>query len=189
MHGGKSLRGPAHPNYKDGKYSKVLPQRLRGSYEEAINDADLLRLKSEIALSDVRRQDLMSQLDKGSHDDFIEQLNHIRRELKGAAFASDTATVRSLSKDLDTLMEEKRPDGSVWRDLIEIEDHKRKLVESERKRMVELGHLLTMEQSLFLLKRIAEIIKAAHSERRLTLPALSREALEDPDERARKFLM
>jgi len=32
MHGGKSLSGIAHPNYKHGRYSKYLITRLAGAY-------------------------------------------------------------------------------------------------------------------------------------------------------------
>ena len=37
MHGGKSLSGIAHPNYKHGKYSKVFLARMVGEW-----DADVL---------------------------------------------------------------------------------------------------------------------------------------------------
>jgi hypothetical protein len=39
-HGGKSLEGIANPNYKDGRYSRVMPKRLMDTYKRAANDGD-----------------------------------------------------------------------------------------------------------------------------------------------------
>lgn len=62
MHGGKSLRGIDAPNFKTGRYSKCLPDRLAERYEEALNDAELTRLGDEIALVDARLQDVIERL-------------------------------------------------------------------------------------------------------------------------------
>lgn len=161
QHGGATPRGMDSVHYKHGRYSITtqLPGRLRESYENAINDPDILRLRSEIALAETRRQDLVTQLDRGSHEDFLDSLVLIQTEIKTAINAGDISRIRTASKELDDLLEKKRPDRSVWRALIEIEDHKRKLVESERKRNVELGQLLTLEQSFFLIKQLSDAVK------------------------------
>lgn len=49
LHGGKSLRGPAHPNYKNGLYAKDTPEKYREKAERFI-EADPFDLASEIAL-------------------------------------------------------------------------------------------------------------------------------------------
>ena len=41
IHGGKSLRGPAHPHFTTGRYSTVLPTRLLARYRAAEKDAEL----------------------------------------------------------------------------------------------------------------------------------------------------
>ncbi len=62
MHGGASLRGSNHPNFKHGRRSKALPRHLLRIYEEACSDANLLDLRSEIALGDARVIDLLERL-------------------------------------------------------------------------------------------------------------------------------
>lgn len=54
MHGGTQPIGPASPNYKHGRYSKILPEALRAGYEAALADPKLLHLDEEIALIDAR---------------------------------------------------------------------------------------------------------------------------------------
>lgn len=62
MHGGASLRGSNHPNFKHGRRSKAPPRHLLRIYEETCSDANLLELRSEIALGDARVSDLLEQL-------------------------------------------------------------------------------------------------------------------------------
>ena len=46
LHGGASLRGEAHPNFKTGRYSKVIPMRLR---ELGVKEAELRPLAEAAA--------------------------------------------------------------------------------------------------------------------------------------------
>ena len=38
LHGGKSIGGVAHYNFKDGKYSTYLPDSLSTNYKESVSD-------------------------------------------------------------------------------------------------------------------------------------------------------
>lgn len=49
IHGGKSLKGVEHPNFKTGLYAKDTPQRLHDKAQRFI-DADPFDLVSELAL-------------------------------------------------------------------------------------------------------------------------------------------
>ena len=65
MHGGRSLRGPAHPAFRSGRYSKVLPSRLLAQYRAAEKDPELTSLRGELALVDARLADLLTRVDSG----------------------------------------------------------------------------------------------------------------------------
>ena len=58
MHGGKSLRGVAASNFRHGRYSKALPEKLAAAYHRSMNDPALLNLRSELALIDARLYEL-----------------------------------------------------------------------------------------------------------------------------------
>jgi hypothetical protein len=64
-HGGKSLAGIASPTYKEGKYSKHLPQRMREAYALAIDDPQLLEQREQIGIIDARLIDLLARVDTG----------------------------------------------------------------------------------------------------------------------------
>src|SRR5579871_5515650 len=65
MHGGKTPRGPALPQYKHGRYSKVLPADLAARYAEARTDQELVAFRDDIALVDARLADVLARLGQG----------------------------------------------------------------------------------------------------------------------------
>ncbi len=69
MHGGASLVGPASPSWRTGKYSKVLPTRLRAAHIAALNDPGLLQCRDDIAVLDARLAELVGRLDGGAPSD------------------------------------------------------------------------------------------------------------------------
>ena len=64
-HGGASPVGAASPQFKNGRYSKFLPERLRDRYQEAQRDPEILVLRDEVALADARLADLLTRVDAG----------------------------------------------------------------------------------------------------------------------------
>ena len=64
-HGGNSRAGIASGTFKTGKYSKYLPARLVGKYEEAAADPELLALRDDVALLDTRIVTVVSALNTG----------------------------------------------------------------------------------------------------------------------------
>jgi hypothetical protein len=69
LHGGKTPRGAALPQFKDGQYSNILPVRLAARYEELIRDPEILRVRDDIALVVARVHELLSQLGEEPSDD------------------------------------------------------------------------------------------------------------------------
>lgn len=61
MHGGKSLRGVAASNFRHGRYSKALPERLAATYDASMNDPRLCDMRSEAALLDSRLFELAAR--------------------------------------------------------------------------------------------------------------------------------
>ena len=129
MHGGATPRGPAHGAFKTGRHSKSLPHRLAARYEEAMADETLLEQRSEIALLDVRIDEVVRTVDA-----------------------------------------KRAP--AVWDDLCRLLDQRRKLVESERRRMVEMHQMLTTEEAMTLLAAVVDSLRR-HVVDRKVLAAVS----------------
>lgn len=62
MHGGATPRGVASPHFRHGRYSKALPVRLAAVYAQARTDDDLLAVRDEAALLQVRIGELLTRL-------------------------------------------------------------------------------------------------------------------------------
>lgn len=129
IHGGKSLVGVAHPGLKTGRYSKHLPTRLGERYEAALKDPDLLALRDEIALTDADIARILDALDEEQPDDPEERLHWHR-------------TQEANRDRMQSLIEQRR-----------------RLVETERKRLVDLQQMMTAEQAMTLLAAVEAIVR------------------------------
>ena len=127
MHGGTQVRGLARHNTVTGRYSKHLPTRLAERYEAALSDPDLLALRDEIALTDADIARLLAQVEE-EHPDEPELLKK---------WHTDQARIR--------------------RDIHELIENRRRLVETERKRLVDMQQMMTAEQAMVFLAAVEAI--------------------------------
>ena len=174
LHGGKSLAGMASPTFRSGKYSRYLPARMAARYEEAVSDPALLELRGDIALTDARLADLLGRVDSGESGALWARLMQARLDLLAYRRAGDTVkTAEALNVLLD-LVGQGHADYRAWAEIGGVIEQRRKLVESERKRLVEMQQTLTVERAMLLIGAISGVIKA-HVHDRTTLAAIGRD--------------
>ncbi len=169
MHGGTSLAGLASPQFKTGRYSKHLPERLLERYQEAQDDTELLALREEIALVDARLADLLGRVDTGESGAIwrkAQQLWTAYRKAEGTDEAHD------ILMELGATIGEGVADYAAWDEVNAQLGRRRQLVESERKRQIELRQVITVENAMILIARIGESIKR-HVHDRAALAAIS----------------
>lgn len=144
LHGGKTLNGMANPSFKDGAHSRyMLPLRMRDNYETALADPALLDLKPEIAAVHARIQDLIARVDSG-------ESGHLWRLLQAAYDQLRTATdgdeqVAAIA-EIGRLITRGAADYAAWSEAMKEIDRKQRLVESTRKRALELHQMISLEQ-------------------------------------------
>lgn len=172
LHGGKTPSGIASPQYKTGRYSKVMPTRLRPRYEEAQQDGALLELREDVALIDARLGDLLSRVDTGESGALWGRLLTAKAELMDARRSGDTITITTALNTILELISKGHADYQAWREVGMVLDQRRKLVESERRRLVEMQQTLTVEKAMLLIGAIGGIIKA-HVDDRAILAKIS----------------
>ena len=159
LHGGKSLpAGIGHPTFKTGKYSKDLPTRLASRYAEALADTELLSLRDDVALVDARISELLARIDKGESGRIWAKLAVAKTEFIAARNAHDIPTMDQWLSDILRLIDAGNADWMIVADIVRLQDHKRKLGESERKRLIEMRQIITAEQAAVLLGAITDII-------------------------------
>src|SRR5215203_3082310 len=82
MHGGLTPRGTDLPQFVHGRYSKSLPDRMVERYEQALADEERHDLADEIALAEMKVDDLLSKMDRGESDELWIELRDRERALQ-----------------------------------------------------------------------------------------------------------
>lgn len=155
-HGGKIPRGIALPQTKDGRYSKDLPANLLATYQQTKNDPDILALIDEIAGVDAFSTDLIKQLHTGvsweaAYDTWMDfKSANLRKDAEGARRALDAHEKIILDGHANDETRDK-----VYASF----DMRRKLVESERKRRIEMHTMVTVDQVALLVRSLTGVIR------------------------------
>jgi len=160
MHGGSSLAGVASPRFKTGRYSRHLPTRLAARYAEALSDPELLGLRDEIALTQVRQVELLEQLDSGLSLARWRAAQSAYGDLMVAMHTRDSAGLQQAMIALeDAFGIRVTDDDAVWEREIELSEHRRRLVESEHRRLAAMQQMISAEQGMALIARLTDTVR------------------------------
>jgi hypothetical protein len=158
MHGGKIPRGPALPQFRHGRYSKVLPLQMAAKYRDAAQDPELLSLHSEIALLDARMAELLGRVDTGESEAMWDALQQAWAVFRHARNRRDMRQMHLALDKLDVLMDRQHTDHAAWQEIGEAIEQRRKLVESEQRRLIALQAMLSQEQAMTLMGVLVDIV-------------------------------
>ena len=173
-HGGKSLSGIAHPNYQGKGKSKYLPERMRGTYEAALDDPELLVLRNDIAIIDARLYDLLQRVDSGESGKLWRDAQFAYYELLEAMRAQDVKLINSAVARIGRCLDSGVDDYTAWDEVTKAIHQRKGLAESERKRLIEARQMISVEQAMMLLTALLTTIKE-HVKDTNALSAIQRE--------------
>jgi hypothetical protein len=157
-HGGKTPRGFALPHTKTGRHSKDLPTRLSGRYLESLNDPDLLNLSDDIALTDAFIEDARKGLDHGESGRLFAELKATWDQLMTAQRNKDAAAVQMHMAELGALIRQGVGAYAARNEATQLIDQRRKLVESESKRRVQMQDMITSEKAMLLTSALLDAV-------------------------------
>lgn len=157
-HGGATPRGHALPQTTHGRYSKDLPTRLAARYEEAANDPDLLQLDSEIHLTDAMIRDRLSTLDTGESGRLWKALKQEWSAFAAARRTGDTAAMTVSLAQIEALINRGVADWSARQEILDMVERRRKLVDSEGKRRVQMQQMITPDRAMLLVSALADTV-------------------------------
>ena len=157
-HGGATPSGAASPHFKHGRYSKSLSARLVGRYEEAHEDRRLLELREEIALVTFCIMGLLARMGWGDSKWLVGELRKAWTELQRARRAGNAGAEEAALARLGELITSHHEDRKVWREICRMIDHKRRLVESERKRLVQARQMVPVEEVVVLVAALTDSV-------------------------------
>lgn len=172
LHGGLTPNGMQSPSFKTGRYSKVLPARLASKYQEALADTALLELREEISLVDTRLADLIGRVESGESGEVWRQLRSAYSEFTKNRSRGDAPGMAEHLGTIESLIIRGLADYAAWQDISQTLEQRRKLVESERKRLVEMQQMITTEQAMIMLAAITDTVRR-HVTDRDALAAIS----------------
>lgn len=158
-HGGRSLKGPAHPNWIDGRDSDILPKRMLDDYQAARNDPDKLALDNELALLDARLRDVLRRVESGESGQLWRLLAEQADEYELARAAKDGVLMAQAVNAIIGLIRRGNADYAAWAEVMGITERRRKLAESERKRLVQQHQVVSTEAALALLGQLVTAVK------------------------------
>jgi hypothetical protein len=164
IHGGKTPQGVAAPSYTHGRYSKVIPARLAERYSDGLSDPQLLELREEIALLDARLGDVLGEID-GLGDPA--RWADAQRAWAAYTTAPNAALKAKAQTELDYVIDQGANQHAAWAALQQIIEQRRKLVESEHKRLVIAQQMITTEQAMALIGALIGIIRHHIHDRRI----------------------
>ena len=159
LHGGSSPRGIASATFKNAKYSKDLSSRLAQRYEDAVRDDRLLELREEIALVEVRVGDLLTRVDTGESGAIWMQVRNSYNDLRKAAAANDQQKFADALNEMGRIIVKGQGDYAAWDEVFKAIGQRRRLVETERKRLVDLQQMMTAEQAMSMLGFVVSTVK------------------------------
>lgn len=167
-HGGRTPSGLDSPHFRHGlrgqrdmnsRRSRALPERLIQRYEEAVADVTLLELREDIALSEARIEDLLKRVDTGEAGETWRSLRETFYELRKALDKGDSATTAQAIDTIGVLIAEGASDYRAWDELAKERELRRRLTETESKRLKEMGQYLPAAQAVALVASCVGIIR------------------------------
>lgn len=159
VHGGKTPRGHALPQTKDGRHSKDLPTRLAARYDASRTDPELLNLTDEIALADALIEDARRGLDHGESGRLFRELKASWDALQHAQREKDAAGVQMAMAEIGALIRQGVGAYAARDETMGLVERRRRLVDSEQKRRVAMQDMVTSEQALLMIGRITSAVR------------------------------
>ena len=142
-----------------GRYSKHLPTRLAARYDEARSDSAILELRDDVALLDTRLGEILENLQDGDTRKLWQELGKHWADFEQAAAKKDTTRQKEAIVSMGRAIKRGNAIYANWGEVYNVADQRRKTVESERRRLVEMQQMITSERAMLLMGAILSVIQ------------------------------
>jgi hypothetical protein len=166
-HGGRSLVGPASPAWRDGSRSKYLPiftDEDIEHYERVRNGAELLELSDEVAALDTLILRELKRAKVGEGTQLWKELGEAWSRFEDAQAAGEAGRASSALNRLRSIIKEGAMRAGAQLEAKDLMERKRKMSESERKRILEGQQVLRATEALTFAARVSAIVRRRISE-------------------------
>ncbi len=174
LHGGKSLKGIAHPNFQGKGYSRYIPGPLAPAFQRALDDPELLALNVDIATVESLIDDQMHRITDGDPMALFGKLKQFWASLWLATQREDKSGVARLRGRISDLLEDGAEQFAAVEMLLDLTEQKRKLVDTEGKRREKMQEFVRAEEMAVVFRALALAVKK-HEKDPETLAAIGDE--------------
>jgi hypothetical protein len=167
-HGQNSKRGAASATFKTGKYSKALPTNMAEDFQRIANDPDLLSLREEVALVDLRLVSLVEGLNSKNLPATWERLKDMATKIR-LGLDVKPLTSKDTEQKLERLImqlngllmviDQGAAESDAWKDLFDAVKMRTQVVEAERRRVVDAHRVLTIEEVRSMMIYLADLVR------------------------------
>lgn len=164
MHGGKSLRGVAHPNFRDGRHSRDIIAGLTGRYREVLADRTRFDLTPEIALAEVY---LAKTLQEGESLKMWKDAKAAHKALGRALNKGEPRAIEAARRNLREAVSRDLYDRSHRDEVMSMIETRRRLVEAEHKRRTDPRFALTCEEAMAQIAAMVDVLRKRIKDRDL----------------------
>jgi hypothetical protein len=172
QHGGRSVRGVASGRWKHGRYSKALPADLATAYERARRDPDLIALRDELALVDARLAALLQTLTTEGGAAVWADLRATWDRMEAAQRAERPAEAAQHLRRIREIVQVGTAAAQTWSEVYDTLELRRRLADTERKRLETLQAVVTAERAMALIGALAASLRQ-HVQDRAVLAAVT----------------
>ena len=158
LHGGKSLKGPASGTYQGKGFSKYFPSKKLGKiFARSFEDPELTRLRKDLAIVETRLVELIQSLNSEQSGTLWKRLRKKHRELRRSK--PNSAKAAKLLHEIDGVIERGSSDHFIWKEIGQQIELRRRLLDSETKRVLVAHQVMTAEEVRMLIDAVANLIR------------------------------
>lgn len=159
VHGGMHKAGPASPQYKHGRYSSIVPERMQDDVLRLLQDANLLELNEELALLKARTRDVLTRVELGESGKTWKALRAQVRLHDKAMRAGDAEEQAEALYEIRKLVLDGSHDWDTWEDVRSVVRDVTKVAESQRRRVLEQHHMITIDAAYAMLDSLVDAVR------------------------------
>jgi hypothetical protein len=171
---GRSLTGMANPTFKDGRHSKYLPSHMLDAYQVARADPNLLSLRDDIAVLDVRIGEVIAKISTGESGAVWRSIKKAWRDFTAAQAVGDIAGMADGTARLGRFITAGLGEYAAWEEVRSLLQDRAKLADGERKRLVDLQQNVPAERVMVLVSALLGSVRE-HVHEPHVLEAISRD--------------
>ena len=155
------MAGPASPTWKDGRRSKYFPKNLQARYTQALNDPTLADLTENLAVLEIRIQELIGRLSAGGSGETWQTLQDEWSAFLIAGNDEDEEGQREALRNLGLAIQKGSREEATWKELYQVvEDHRRQS-ESKQRIAVQAQQVIAIDLVMGLMAQMVAAVKTS----------------------------